>query len=89
MRMRFGLLVGFCVGYVLGAKAGRERYDELMQMWGSISRSQPAQQLGEDVRVAASRVSETIERKASEGAEKVTSMVRGGSSDAGNGSFAP
>ena len=44
---------------------------------------------GEDVRVAASRVSETIERKASEGAEKVTSMVRGGGSDAGNGSFAP
>ena len=88
MRMRFGLLVGFAIGYVLGAKAGRERYEQIMEMWGSVSRSEPAQQLGEDVRVAASRMSESIERKASEGADKVTSMVRGGGSDVSNGSIA-
>jgi hypothetical protein len=29
MRFRLGLLIGFAVGYVLGAKAGKERYDQI------------------------------------------------------------
>jgi hypothetical protein len=29
VRFRSGLVVGFAVGYYLGAKAGRERYDEI------------------------------------------------------------
>lgn len=32
MRFRFGLLVGFAGGYYLGAKAGRERYEQLNVM---------------------------------------------------------
>ncbi|MFQ5472161.1 MAG: hypothetical protein ACE5FA_04650 [Dehalococcoidia bacterium] len=30
MKFKTGVLVGLAVGYVLGAKAGRERYDEIM-----------------------------------------------------------
>jgi hypothetical protein len=33
MGFKSGLLVGFGVGYVLGSKAGRERYDELRSAW--------------------------------------------------------
>lgn len=33
MRFRFGLIVGFGAGYVLGARAGRERYEELKASW--------------------------------------------------------
>jgi hypothetical protein len=33
MGFKSGLLVGFGVGYVLGAKAGRERYEELKASW--------------------------------------------------------
>jgi hypothetical protein len=33
MGFKSGLLVGFGVGYVLGSKAGRERYDELRASW--------------------------------------------------------
>ncbi len=29
MRFRAGLLVGFAVGYYFGAKAGRERYEQI------------------------------------------------------------
>lgn len=29
MRFRFGLVTGFGLGYYLGAKAGRERYEQL------------------------------------------------------------
>jgi hypothetical protein len=32
MRFRTGLLIGLGIGYYLGAKAGRERYEE-MQRW--------------------------------------------------------
>lgn len=31
MAFRTGLLIGFGVGYVLGAKAGRERYEQIME----------------------------------------------------------
>jgi hypothetical protein len=33
MGFKSGLLVGFGVGYVLGSKAGRERYDEIRSAW--------------------------------------------------------
>ncbi len=33
MRFRTGLITGLGIGYVLGARAGRERYDQLMRAW--------------------------------------------------------
>ena len=78
MRFRLGLLTGFGIGYVLGAKAGRERFDQLRSVWGSLSGSAPAQQIGAEVRSAAHRASERIEHKAAEGVARVTELVRGG-----------
>jgi hypothetical protein len=37
MGFKFGLLVGVGVGYVLGAKAGRERYEELKATWDQFT----------------------------------------------------
>lgn len=31
MRFRAGLIIGGALGYVLGARAGRERYDQIVQ----------------------------------------------------------
>lgn len=39
MRFRLGLLVGFGTGYYLGAKAGRERYEQLNRWIGKVKRS--------------------------------------------------
>lgn len=39
MRFRLGLMVGFGAGYYLGAKAGRERYEQLNTMIGKVKRS--------------------------------------------------
>jgi hypothetical protein len=36
MRFRSGLIVGLGVGYVLGARAGRERYEQLLAMWERV-----------------------------------------------------
>ena len=40
-----GILVGFAVGYVLGARAGREKLDELQEAWRTISGSPEFQAL--------------------------------------------
>lgn len=37
MRMRLGLAVGAAVGYVLGAKAGQPRYEELKKAAGRVT----------------------------------------------------
>jgi hypothetical protein len=43
MRMKLGLLLGFAIGYLMGTKAGRYRYDQIMKVLGRIGQSEPAQ----------------------------------------------
>ncbi|HLW16091.1 MAG TPA: hypothetical protein VKV69_01850 [Actinomycetota bacterium] len=43
MRLKFGLAIGFAVGYLMGSKAGRYRYDQIMKTLGKIGQSEPAQ----------------------------------------------
>lgn len=33
MRFRLGLLLGGAIGYVLGARAGRQRYEQIVAGW--------------------------------------------------------
>ncbi len=39
MRFRIGLLIGFGLGYYLGAKAGRARYDQIRRRLERLSES--------------------------------------------------
>jgi hypothetical protein len=41
MRFRLGLVVGGAIGYVLGARAGRQRYEQIKRWAGSL-RDHPA-----------------------------------------------
>ena len=43
MRFRFGVVIGFAVGYYLGAKAGRTRYLQLRE-W--LDKAKPVVDLG-------------------------------------------
>lgn len=81
MAFRLGLILGLAIGYVLGARAGRERYLQLEQWGRKVSRSQPAQQLSQEVRTAASRASDRIESKATEQVARVTNLVRSGGNE--------
>ncbi len=37
MGFKTGLLIGAAAGYVLGAKAGRERYQQIMEGWARFT----------------------------------------------------
>jgi hypothetical protein len=41
MRFRIGLVLGLVAGYVLGARAGRERYEQIKR-WATEARKHPA-----------------------------------------------
>ena len=49
-KFRRGLILGAGIGYVLGTKAGRERYEQLRSMWRKVSMSEPGQKLESTVR---------------------------------------
>lgn len=40
MRLRIGLLFGFCLGYYLGSMAGRERYEQINRMIRKAKRTE-------------------------------------------------
>ncbi len=37
MKFRHGIVVGLGIGYVLGAKAGRQRYDQIVGHWQRVT----------------------------------------------------
>ena len=88
MRLRLGLITGFAAGYVLGAKAGQERYEQIRQQFNELMGTEQAQQLQSQMREVASRAGEVIEEKTSTATAKVSEMVGsgGGSSSGRTGS---
>jgi hypothetical protein len=66
---KLGVLVGFGAGYVLGARAGRQRYDQLVGR---------AQELWRDPRVQrkAARAHDVVQEKASQAAGAVQGTVK-------------
>ncbi len=43
MRGKAGLVVGLAVGYVLGTRAGRERYEQIKTQWLKVWNTEPVQ----------------------------------------------
>jgi hypothetical protein len=87
MRFRLGLFIGLAIGYTLGAKAGTERYQQILSLWNQIVGSEKGQQITDEVRHAADLAGDAIERKASEGVDKVAQAV--GGEDDGDSSGSP
>jgi hypothetical protein len=73
MRFRMGFLLGFGTGYVLGTKAGRQRYEQIRAAWGQLAES-PAVQ----------RAAERTKEMAGEQARKSLSLVQSGVEKAGS-----
>lgn len=73
--IRPGMMLGFAAGYVLGTKAGRERYYQIEAMWRKAMRTPQAQQLTNEVRQTVQAVGEVVEQKASDGVAQVASTL--------------
>jgi hypothetical protein len=78
MRLRLGIMTGFAAGYYLGARAGRERYEQMNEWLHKVRRSEPVQTLAEET-----------ERMVEQGVEKATSAMHRGDGAGGNGDGTP
>jgi hypothetical protein len=87
MGFKTGLLVGLGVGYVLGTKAGRERYEELKSSWDSFMGNPSVQ----TVVTRGKEVVETGKQRGLQAVEKASDNVKdrldtGASSSTGSAS---
>ena len=83
MRFKSGFLVGLGAGYVLGTKAGQERYQQIVDATSKLRENPGVQRLTGEVNrtvsVGKDRVAETAAAKADEAKEAVASKVGGNS----------
>ncbi len=77
MRGRLGIFVGFGAGYVLGAKAGRERYEQIRRLYENITASPAFQQATGMARDAVGSGLGQAKDLASEGVSKVRHRAAG------------
>lgn len=62
------LLTGAAVGYVLGAKAGRERYDQIMTTAKGVARDPRVQQKAREAQTAVKENAPAVKDKVAEAA---------------------
>jgi len=57
------LVAGFAVGYILGAKAGRERYDQIIDYTRRVTGNDRVQQVASSVRSQAGKAANAAQEK--------------------------
>ncbi len=80
------LLVGAAIGYVLGTRAGRERYDQIAEKASKLWGDPRVQQKVEEVRTQAPEVASKVTETAKSVTDKAKAKVTGDSGDEGSGS---
>jgi len=79
MRFKSGFLVGLGAGYVLGAKAGEERYQQIVDATSKLRENPGVQRLtgevNKTVNVSKDRVAETAAAKADQAKEAVATKA--------------
>ena len=76
MRGRLGFLIGFGAGYVLGTKAGTERYEQLRRLYENLITSPQFQQATGKAKETVGSGLENAKDKASESVNKVQDAVK-------------
>lgn len=77
MRGKAGLVIGIGIGYVLGTRAGRERYEQIKTQWLKVWNADPVQKQVSKVKDIAADAAKAVPGVLWSGAKKVTDAVRG------------
>ena len=76
MGMKTGLIIGFGAGYVLGSRAGRQRYEQIQAMWDKFSGNPTVQKATENAKSFAGDAGRKGLEAVQGGVTKVTGAVR-------------
>ena len=76
MRFRTGLIIGGAVGYVLGAKAGTERYEQIRDAYQSFVGTGPVQKVIGETRNAAGQSTARARSMVSDQLQSISEHVR-------------
>lgn len=77
MRGKIGVVVGLAAGYVLGARAGRKRYEQIKAQWLKVWHLDPVQEKVEQVKEFAKEQAMAVPVAVWEGAVKVARSASG------------
>lgn len=81
---KFSFLLGLGIGYVLGSKAGRQRYEQLIRSWRQIRENPSVQEAAGLVQARAENVVGAVKSRI--GSESSDRLVSTAYSDRVNGS---
>ncbi|MDO5720405.1 MAG: YtxH domain-containing protein [Actinomycetaceae bacterium] len=73
MGNKFGFIVGAGLGYVLGTKAGRERYEQIRQ---SAAKLRQSPVVAKPMNSASDKISEAVRRGGEAATDKVVGIVK-------------
>ena len=83
-----GLIAGFAAGYVLGTKAGRERYEQILEAVRGVSANPGVQRLTDEVTKTVNVGKEKASEAASSAVETASSTLADKASQAASAEFA-
>jgi hypothetical protein len=75
-RFKTGMMAGFFAGYVIGAKAGRERYEQIVRGWRRVRGTRAYQRASEKVGEAIGSGFKRSRVVAFDGLNRASSLVR-------------
>jgi len=76
MRFRIGLVTGLAAGYVLGAQAGRERYEQIRRWFRQATGNAKVQEMAERSKEAAGEAGRKGAEAVQRGVSRVGSSVK-------------
>ena len=83
MKGKIGLVVGIGVGYVLGTRAGRERYEQIKTQWLKVWNLDPVQEQVDKVKGYVGDKAAAVPGAIWTGVQKVVKSASGGDKTAG------
>ncbi len=88
MRFRAGLVIGFATGYYLGAKAGRERYEQIQEAIQKLQRYDTVQMVTDKTEAAVAlgveRVKDVVDGRIGNGNGNGNASAQGNDGDGGH-----